>query len=405
MRNLLIFSVWLAFLSATSVHAQRSLSFTNFTTANGLPDNYVCGGVAIGSDNVKWFGTADGVAKFSNNTWTVYKSEQGLVSNYTNCVAVDNQNNLWVGTDLGVSKFDGTTWTTFTTADGLIDNAIVSIAVAPDNAVWFATYAGVSKLSADTWTSFTTTQGLPTNAINTIAFDANGNTWLGTMMEGVAKISNGTVTVLNTSNGLPDNNVFAIAIDAQNNKWVGTWYGLTKFDTNDNFVITYTYETGLHNDFIRSLAFDSDQKLWIGMFADYNLDGGVTLFDGQNWTSFTIEDGLADTQVIGLDIDSDNNVWIATGNGVSFLHGEVGIANSNSISDLHLFPNPSSDFLMVDSETFPSLVTILNMNGVEVLKQNLTQQQPITIQDLPQGLYLFRMESAFDSKSALFYKK
>ena len=111
-----IIIIGILFFSTNLLVAQE---FTNYTTSNsGLPDNYINGGVAIDQNNDKWFGTGAGVAKFDDDSWTVYTTADGLTDDYTTCISVDVNNNIWVGTDLGANKFDGTSWTSYTSADG-----------------------------------------------------------------------------------------------------------------------------------------------------------------------------------------------------------------------------------------------------------------------------------------------
>jgi len=77
MKNV-FFSVFSCILICTSflLHAQV---FTNYSTINGLPDNYV-NGVAVDANNNKWFGTQAGVGKFDNTNWTIYTTAQGLLT-------------------------------------------------------------------------------------------------------------------------------------------------------------------------------------------------------------------------------------------------------------------------------------------------------------------------------------
>jgi len=82
----------------------------------------------------------------AEETWTTYTEAEGLVNNYVGAIAVGTDNVKWFGTGNGVSSFDGTTWTTFTTDDGLVGNYIRAIAVDADNVKWFGVYGvGVSR--------------------------------------------------------------------------------------------------------------------------------------------------------------------------------------------------------------------------------------------------------------------
>ena len=120
-------------------------TYIKYTNKDGLVSNNVYS-IAIDIENVKWFGTYDGVSSFDGTTWTNYITEDGLASNWVESIAVDADNVKWFGTrEGGVSHFDGTAWITYTEEDGLVDNYVLSIAVDADNVKWFGTRDGVSS--------------------------------------------------------------------------------------------------------------------------------------------------------------------------------------------------------------------------------------------------------------------
>jgi len=48
-------------------------TWTTYTTGDGLAHNGVYS-IAVDADNVKWFGTFDGVSSFNGTTWTTYNT-------------------------------------------------------------------------------------------------------------------------------------------------------------------------------------------------------------------------------------------------------------------------------------------------------------------------------------------
>ncbi len=185
----------LAYNSAgDSLYSNESSATTNFvlfTNFRAVGDLYA---VAIDSGGGKWFGTSDGASYLDDNNtpdnktddfWTIFTPFDGLVDNTVNAIAIDSGGGKWFGTyDGGVSYLDdnGTlnnktddTWTSFTTNDGLVNNTVFVIAIDSGGGKWFGTRgSGVSYLddnatpdnkSDDTWTSFTTNDGLVDNLI------------------------------------------------------------------------------------------------------------------------------------------------------------------------------------------------------------------------------------------------
>ena len=368
--------------------------FTNYTTVNGLPDNFICGGVAVDNNNNKWFGTSAGVAKYDNTTWTTYNTTNGLVDNYTTCIAVDKNNNVWVGTNLGVSKFDGTTWTSYTTTDGLIDNGVVYIAGDNDGSVWFVTPVGASKFNGTIWTNYTTLNGLPTDVLYYVAVEPSGNKWFGTQMQGVSVFNNTTFNNISkaTMDSLVDDNVFAVAIDKLGQKWIGTRYGISKLGTSNNWLINYRPVNGIYNEWVHDIKIDSNNHVWVVCFTDYNIDGGISVFNGTSWQSYSIADGLADKQVIRLAVDKNNEVWIATGNGVSRFANQVGISKNQTDAHFSVSPNPANDVLYINHDKNAVRLSIYNLLGSLIIDYALTgTSNSIDINDIPAGMYIVQL--------------
>ena len=172
--------VILTFFFTFTTIAQK---WTNYTTTDGLADNFVTS-IAIDVHGNKWFGTYNGVSKFDGSNWTTYRfnnTANGLVNNWVNAIIIDVKGDIWFGTNGGVSKFDGANWTTYTTKDGLTENA-VEIAFAIDDLgnKWFGTnHIGVSKFDGTHWTTYTTKDGLADDWVQSICIDSQGNKWFG----------------------------------------------------------------------------------------------------------------------------------------------------------------------------------------------------------------------------------
>lgn len=403
MKSFLIKVIFISLI--ISVNFVKSQTFTNYTTSDGLPDNFICGGVAIDTNNNKWFGTAAGVAKFNDTSWTVFTTVDGLINNYIICIAVDINNNVWVGTDgYGVSKYNDNTWTSYTVADGLADNTICAISGDTDGDIWFGTYDhGITKLSGTTWTTYTYLDGLPGNvsataAINFITNDASGNNWFATNM-GLVKydgVSFSTINQASAGDSLLSECFTTVSIDNNNNKWLGTlFFGMVQFNNIDNWVKNYTMADGLYNNYVQDIDFDSQGNLWIGLYASYINDGGITKFNGTEGTSYTVADGLVDAQVIRLAIDKNDIIWIATGDGVSKFTDFSAISESDRFHPIHIYPNPTNDIIninLTDNEEKGFLV-IYNQLGATIYQVNISSNKElkINVSNFQKGLYFIQI--------------
>ena len=379
-------------------------TFSNYTTAEGLPDNNVMA-VVVDGHHWKWFGTQNGLAKFDDVNWTVYTTADGLVDNYINCLTVDQNNNIWVGTDFGASKFDGSTWTNYTSSNGLANNTVTDIAIDIDGSTWFGTNNGLSHLAGNTWTSYTTANGLANNMVSTLAIDAGGNKWIGTWIGGLSKFDGSNFTTFSTSQNLVDNNITALGIDALGNKWIGTYYGITVLNSNDAWTANYVQADGLYNNYIQDIVFDTYNTKWIGIFADYITDGAVTRYTGSNWASYSVPEGLVDRMVNQLAIDQGTIIWVATGNGVSRIDNATGIASPLADSQFSVYPNPAAVSFTIPAHNKTVKVTMLDITGNMIETSTLAPgTDRIDIADLKAGIYFLQITTNDKSYSTKLIK-
>ena len=372
-------------------------TFTTFTTTQGLPDNFCSGGVAIDNNNNVWVGTALGLAKYDGSTWTTYTTTDGLVDNYVLCVAVDG-NNVWAGTSQGLSKFDGTTWTTYTIADGLADNTINYLFVDHYHYIWAATGIGVNKFDGAVWSTFTTTNGLLGDDIKYMTESPANILWVGAL-GGYSKYIEPNIFTnysIATIDSLASDNVFAIAIKDNGDKYIGTWNGISVIDTNENWVENIRMADGLYNNFVQDIKIAPNGDIWVGCFASYNGDGGVSWYDvsADSWTSYSVTQGLADMQVVRLAPDQNGDIWVATGNGLTKISDVTAIDESEAMN-LTMSPNPANDFITLTTDEIPQQISILNACGQVVHStQACSTSTTISTSGLPAGLYLMQVKTS-----------
>ena len=80
--------------------------------------------------------------------------------------------------------------------------------------------------------------------------------------------------------------------------------------------MTYnTSNSGLAYDCVLSMAADREGNMWFG-----TLWRGVSVFDGENWTTYDASDGLVYRRVNAIAIDTEGNKWFGTYYGVSVLN-------------------------------------------------------------------------------------
>ncbi len=82
--------------------------------------------------------------------------------------------------------------------------------------------------------------------------------------------------------------------------------------TNTEISLDKINDTLKYSSGIRCILQDSKGNYWFGSHQE-----GVCLFDGENFTYFTIDDGLSDNQIRTIQEDQNGVIWFGTGYGVS----------------------------------------------------------------------------------------
>jgi signal transduction histidine kinase/ligand-binding sensor domain-containing protein len=94
-------AVWAGTLTG-GVSRLKDGRFVTYDTRSGLPSNTVTSIIET-SDRSTWFGTPNGLAAFSRNTWRTYVTKDGLPSNDILALFEDRAGVLWVGTANGMA--------------------------------------------------------------------------------------------------------------------------------------------------------------------------------------------------------------------------------------------------------------------------------------------------------------
>lgn len=188
-------------------------------------------------------------------------------------------------------------------------------------------------------------------------------------------------------------------VEEGNNIWIGTSTGLVKLDkTTGSSTIYKTSNSELPNNVVNSIAIDQNGIKWIGT-GDYGSGGGLTKFDGINWTTYNSNNsGLADNRILTIGIDQNGSKWIGTHNGLS-VYNEDGFTVSvdeKSITEINvkIYPNPANDRIHVVSNEGATMneVNIYNQTGQKVLHDS-NPTNPLDISKLGKGIYFVEVIS------------
>ena len=170
------------------------------------------------------------------------------------------------------------------------------------------------------WTTYNNSNtggAIGNNNIYAAAVEPGGVKWFGTNGGGLAKYDGTTWTKYTSgTSGLANNTVYDIAFDSSSNKWIATIGGVNKY-TGTSWTKYTSGNSALANNNTRAIAVDNSGDIWVGTYAS-----GLCKFNGTSWTQYkTTNSGLAGNGVRGIAVDSSNNKWIATSGGVSMYNG------------------------------------------------------------------------------------
>ena len=220
----------------------------------------------------------------SAQTITNYTTVDGLISDYVACVSVDINDNIWFGTSAGVQMFDGAIWNSYNTSTypGIPSDNIKVISAMSNGDVWIGTDYGASRFDGVNWVMY------------------NSST-----MQSIPLISNQIKSI----NEDPSTGIV----------WIGTNLGVTPLDLSGATNSVSMGSPDLHWSGVNATSFDSNGDIWFSSPL-----GGITHYDGVNYTTYDTANGMLSQYATDLIIDNEDNKWVGTSSGISVLD------NSNS---------------------------------------------------------------------------
>ena len=292
--------------------------FVNFTTKNGLANNYVLAiDCSVGFDTP--FQQASPVERNSEEQ----NRRNGAVLNPAS--RNDPAIVVWFAMDRGgVSRYanpnarlrlsDEKEFVNFTTKDGLAGDNVYAIHRDENGVMWFATSSGVSQYDGKTFINLTTKDGLVDDWIWSINRDSSGVMWFGAFgiweKGGLSRYDGNQFINFTTEDGLAGKFVTAIHCDPDGVMWFGSFgSGVSRYD--GKTFINLTTEDGLASNMVSAIHRDSDGVMW------FATGSGISYYDGMTWTSLDTRDGLAGDSVTSISQDSDGYLWFGTATGIT----------------------------------------------------------------------------------------
>ena len=256
-----------------------------------------------------WIGTlGQGLARLrAHDTQTMerYSQPNGLSTEFVWCLLEDREHSIWVGTQNGLNRFRDEKITTLTRAEGLMNDDVGGLAAGMDGSVWASTSAGIVRIDGEH-------RNLYLDGVSTmgLSVERTGRVWAGTK-RGIGSMKDGKWAYLPSPAGTRLTDVTAITEDDGNGIWlVDARKGLYRWG--DGRITDFSQEPLLKGKSILVARPDHRGNLWFGLY-----EGGVVVFDGNQFRAYSERDGLAGGFVDSVLADQDGTVWIGAERGLS----------------------------------------------------------------------------------------
>lgn len=317
---LLLLCLWTETLWA--VHSEQ-INFSYISIDKGLSQSTV---FAIDQDKKgnMWFATYDGINKYDGYAFTVYQHNEddphSIANDIARIVKTDSRGRVWIGTREGLSWYDEEKdqfKNYFYEKNGkrLQVNGIAEIS---PTQLLISTPEQLALFDIDKEVFIDDFFGMPTHRIVASAlYRYNDFIYIGTEQNGLYRYSISQKAMEKEEAIANTKKIQAILQQSPTQLWIATeGAGLLLFNPKTQEVKNYQHISGnskaISSNYIRSLALDSQNRLWIGTFNDLNIyreasDSFVS------YSSSPVESGsLSQRSVRSIFMDSQGGMWLGT---------------------------------------------------------------------------------------------
>ena len=312
----------------------QNYNFKNYNTEQGLAQSQVTS-IFQDSDRNMWFGTnSGGVSKFNGSKFYNYNTNNGLLSNFVFSVSENKSKEIIFGTDKGVSVLKGNKFTNYNQLDNKLLPQIFST-LNENNRIWIGTEKGVYQFENNKIKKFVGNELLNNSTVLSMVIDNTNRIWFATTQNGVIcfNASSKQFTSYNKTTKLCDDYVFSLAQDSDGKMLIGTTGGLNTIDAKGN-VDSIRYIKHQFNIGFRSLVSKTHTGNWYGTSGE-----GLYRYENKVLTNYNSENGLTNNTILSLYEDQEKNIWIGTdGEGVFKYSGDrfVSYSTKNGLEENYI---------------------------------------------------------------------
>ncbi|HKK39542.1 MAG TPA: two-component regulator propeller domain-containing protein [Cryomorphaceae bacterium] len=242
-----------------------------------------------------------------------YGLEDGLPQSQVRAITQDSSGYLWIGTMAGLSRFDGVEFKNFSKKDGLNNNQINCFY--RGSKLYVGSTGALCYVEGQKISGILFPQELETARVLDFAESKNGDLYMATAGSGVIKWDGKDFTSISTADGLPDNYVRSLAFDQTDRLWIGTRSGIVLLNPSETSLTSS--DSTLSKLSVSQIEMAADGKMVVTTFGN-----GIFFVEGESIRNFTTKNGLSTNFIRSFEELPSGQYWFASKVGLAKFEDE-----------------------------------------------------------------------------------
>lgn len=296
-----------------------------------VPDDIIAPGTRVKKafkdrDGVLWFGTSQGLTRFSENKKQIFDTADGLSNENIFDIAQDNGGQLWIATYNGLNRLKESWDGTVSFENSLGNHVVTCLFQGKEGGLWAGTAeSGFIRLKDPVFVNHSSVDHDPGKTIYSVFVDSNGDTWTGANQGRIYCYRDGEIVETlglpfdNSNPGTVIGNVTAIEEDKEGHFWFGTSRGrVFRWNPGAAGVTPYDAYKGLVDNYVLCITCDSSGRLW------FCAKNGLTRFQNGKFKRFDDPKLLLGKSAFSACEDQRQNIWVLNSRGINcFEKGKI----------------------------------------------------------------------------------
>ncbi len=297
------------FFSPNGLARFRAGRFRSFTTADGLPDNFVRF-IFRDREGTHWVGSNTGLTRLVEQPIVSFTADSGLAADNTYPLLQDRQGAIWIGAWPGLTRYHNGVFEHVSEKYNLHTAFrrpanVMSLMEARDGAIWVGTLgAGLHRIRGNRVERI---DGAWNLAAHVLYEGAGADLWVGTD-NGLLRYRDGVFTRILRADGTTGGETSAMFMDRSGVHWVGNIDGLARVVDG---VLHQVEDAGFTGRRVRAIHQDAAGTLWFGTY-----DTGLFMYRDGRFTRFTVREGLPTNGAFRIIEDEESRFWISSNVGI-----------------------------------------------------------------------------------------